>query len=96
MQQVYVVIFTKRIVYDRKISQLGYPYHLTGLVSEMYTESQHIGHFFHLAFFSGIGLESLVECIYRIRQGKQKICPHLAIRGATGVDRQIGQLVDWD
>src|SRR5437016_2251507 len=66
----------------------------TGLVSEMYMRSSQIGHFFHLARFSVATSDSSVECMYRIRQGRQKMCPHLAMRGATGVERQMGQLVD--
>lgn len=32
----------------------------------------------------------------RIKQERQKIWPHLAMRGATGSERQIGHDADWD
>ena len=55
-----------------------------------------MGHFFQRAFFSVDGLEPSSECIYRIRQGRQKMWPHLAILGATGVPKQIGQAASCD
>src|SRR5579859_6028984 len=61
----------------------------TGLVSDWYILSQQIGHFFHLAFLSGNGLESSSECMNRIKQGRQNMWPHFAIRGATGWDKHI-------
>ena len=57
--------------------------------------SQQIGHFCHRARFSG-GAPASSECMYRIRQGAQKMCPHLAIRGAVGSPKQIGQDAAWD
>ena len=52
--------------------------------------SQQIGHFFHLALFSGGGLLASSECMYRIKHEVQKMCPHLAILGAVGSLRHIG------
>jgi hypothetical protein len=56
-----------------------------------------MGQLFHLGPLGAFNPSSLeLEFINRIRQGRQKMCPHLAIRGATGSERHIGQDVTCD
>src|SRR5271169_1639645 len=69
-------------------------YHLTGLISDNWMLSQHIGHFrnLRLAPRNPVATSSLAK--YRIKQGRHAMCPQRAIRGATGAsERQIGHAI---